>query len=241
MRIINVEDYVHPLRKISKVYFHCSAYLGKDFMGLNLAEQIEKWHLARGFSEIGYHFVIDLEGTLIEGRSLEKIPAAQAGHNSGSIAICLDGLKKTDFTQEQFRTLNKLVDKIHSVDNTITFHGHCEVDPNKSCPVFDYTLVCGLNYKGEKTYLGGYTNTKPMVKHDNVDTNGYNASNLPPTVSLSSSGKVVELLQSKLGNINIDGEFGQNTFRRVTEFQLANGLTPDGVVGEKTWSILFNS
>lgn len=61
-----------------------------------------------------------------------------------------------------------------------------------------------------------------------------------------SRGEVVRYLQeklySKLYPITIDGIFGPNTEKVVKEFQNANGLTPDGIVGPKTWQkILDNS
>ncbi|MFA4991693.1 MAG: peptidoglycan-binding domain-containing protein [Candidatus Omnitrophota bacterium] len=36
----------------------------------------------------------------------------------------------------------------------------------------------------------------------------------------------------------IDGKMGPNTKRAVRDFQRANGLEPDGVVGSRTWNVL---
>lgn len=36
----------------------------------------------------------------------------------------------------------------------------------------------------------------------------------------------------------IDGKIGERTKKAIKEFQRANGLTPDGVIGDKTWSKL---
>ncbi len=36
----------------------------------------------------------------------------------------------------------------------------------------------------------------------------------------------------------IDGKIGAKTKKAIAEFQKANGLTPDGKVGPKTWSVL---
>jgi len=37
---------------------------------------------------------------------------------------------------------------------------------------------------------------------------------------------------------NIDGKIGQQTMKALAEFQKANGLTPDSILGKKTWDKL---
>lgn len=61
------------------------------------------------------------------------------------------------------------------------------------------------------------------------------------TLTLGSRGPNVKLIQSLLARIGynpgtVDGVFGQQTREAVRDFQLDNGLTPDGVVGPATWS-----
>ena len=49
------------MRKINKIIIHCSA----TPEGRNVkAETIKKWHLDRGFSDIGYHYIIHLDGSI---------------------------------------------------------------------------------------------------------------------------------------------------------------------------------
>lgn len=52
-----------------------------------------------------------------------------------------------------------------------------------------------------------------------------------------SKGEDVKRLQMLLG-IEADGVFGQETHEAVVAFQAAHGLTPDGIVGPKTWAVL---
>lgn len=132
-----------PSRIIDRVFIHCSASDNKNHD--NIAT-IDKWHRERGFAGVGYHYFIRKDGTLEEGRDLERNPAAQRGHNKGTIAICLHGLKS--FTEDQFETLAALcVDIDDAYNHKVTFHGHCEVS-SKTCPVFDYRRVLDLTPKG---------------------------------------------------------------------------------------------
>ncbi|MEN6411627.1 MAG: N-acetylmuramoyl-L-alanine amidase [Veillonellales bacterium] len=59
------------------------------------AEEIHGWHLANGWSGIGYHYVIRKDGTIERGRPREMIGAHAEGFNSRSIGINIVG----DFEQ----------------------------------------------------------------------------------------------------------------------------------------------
>ena len=81
------------MREINKIIIHCSATReGENF---EVAE-IRKWHLARGFNDIGYHFYIDLYGEIHKGRDISKIGAHCKGHNRNSIGICYCGGVEAD-------------------------------------------------------------------------------------------------------------------------------------------------
>lgn len=129
------------MRRIVKVFIHCSASDNPDHDDV---EVIKRWHIERGFSDVGYHYFIKKSGKIQDGRPLEKIPAAQKGHNRNSIAICLSGLDH--FTEKQFRSLKELCEKLDD-RYQVTFHGHCEVS-NKTCPNFAYKAVLNLDLDG---------------------------------------------------------------------------------------------
>lgn len=68
-----------------------------------------------------------------------------------------------------------------------------------------------------------------------------------PLLKQGSKGKPVVYLQKILiglkydcGNTGADGDFGSGTVKAVKEFQTANGLTADGIVGRKTWDVLYS-
>lgn len=142
---VNIPSIKKPNRVVSRVFLHCSA---SDRPQDDNPQTIEKWHIARKFKEIGYHFYIDKGGNIFEGRSLNTNPAAQVGHNANTIAICLGGLKKENFTIQQKRALIALCLHLEHLIKELTFHGHKEVNPNKECPVFDYKKWLDLSPHG---------------------------------------------------------------------------------------------
>lgn len=137
-----------PSRKIKRVFIHCSA---SDKPKNDDVSVMDRWHKARGWSGVGYHFYIKRDGDIQVGRDIEKTPAAQKGNNTGTIAICLGGLSVDLFTDAQFSSLNSICNSINGAyDGKVTFHGHNEVS-SKSCPVFNFREVIGLDSRGYLT------------------------------------------------------------------------------------------
>ncbi len=76
------------MRKIDTLIVHTSATFPEQRVTV---ETIRQWHLARGFSDIGYHFVVDKDGTVYTGRPAEQ-PGAHTLHwNSRSLGLCYIG------------------------------------------------------------------------------------------------------------------------------------------------------
>lgn len=122
------------MRDITKIIIHCSATPTDMDIG---AEEIRGWHLARGWKDIGYHYVIRRDGTLEEGRPLEEHGAHTLGFNIGSIGICLvGGEDRFDFTLDQMDVLVDLVEELEEKFPDATVHGHNEFS-SKACPQFD--------------------------------------------------------------------------------------------------------
>jgi len=76
-------------RKVTKeIIIHCSATPeGRDYT----VEDIRRWHLNRGFKDIGYHFVIYRDGSIHVGRAKDLVGAHCEGHNAISIGVCYIG------------------------------------------------------------------------------------------------------------------------------------------------------
>ena len=131
--------FIKSVRQIRKIIIHCTATPeGRDVD----AEEINRWHKNRGFSQIGYHYVIKLDGTIEEGRSVHMVGAHTKGHNTGSLGIVyaggIDAKKKAKDTRtpEQDTALTNLLTYLVSKYPDVTIHGHNEF-ANKACPSFD--------------------------------------------------------------------------------------------------------
>lgn len=130
------------MRRIKEIIVHCSATPeGKDYT----VSDIDKWHKARGFRCIGYHYVIYRDGSIHTGRTIDKIGAHCKGHNSYSIGICyIGGLDssgkspKDTRTPEQKASLLALLEDLKTKFPDARIYGHRSF-ANKACPSFDAT------------------------------------------------------------------------------------------------------
>lgn len=129
------------MRKITKIIVHCSATPeGKDVK----TETIRNWHVKDNhWKDIGYHYVIELDGSIHKGRDENAIGAHCSGQNSNSIGICyVGGVAKDGRTPKDTRTdaqkqsLLRLLKELKIKYPNATIHGHREFAA-KACPCFD--------------------------------------------------------------------------------------------------------
>jgi N-acetylmuramoyl-L-alanine amidase len=90
----------------------------------------------RGFADIGYHFVIDAEGHLFEGRALNVRGAHVGGHNTGAIGACLQGNFETSQpTAAQVSMLETLAIALRASYSISRLAGHRDFPDNRTvCP-----------------------------------------------------------------------------------------------------------
>lgn len=145
-------------RKIDKIFIHCSATPeGRDIS----TSTIRSWHVkGNGWSDIGYHFVIELDGSVHNGRPLHRSGAHTKGHNATSIGICyvggIDKNKKAKDTRNkaQRAAMEKLIGALKDDYPEASIHGHNEFSA-KACPSFDVKKEFGhLNPKAKAKAKG---------------------------------------------------------------------------------------
>ena len=128
------------MRKINKLIVHCTATPeGRH----TTVDDIRSWHKQRGWSDIGYHIVIYLDGTVHEGRPVEIQGAHCKGHNKDSIGIAyVGGINKTDFkpedtrTDEQKESLAFMLEYYKTRHPDAVVYGHNDFS-SKACPSFN--------------------------------------------------------------------------------------------------------
>ena len=107
--------------------------------------EIRRWHTQeRGWSDIGYHLIIDRDGTVAQGRPMERTGAHTLGENVGSIGICLIGGRGgtanddflTNFTEEQEEALHTTNGLLKRQYGNVLLYGHNEYAA-KACPCFN--------------------------------------------------------------------------------------------------------
>lgn len=127
-------------KSTKKIILHCSATReGQDIR----ANTIRQWHKQRGFEDIGYHYVIDLDGKVEKGRDEKMVGAHCVGQNSDSIGICYIGgcdksmQPKNTLTEAQKHTLLNLVylllENYHLTIKDVYTHN---LFSSKACPSF---------------------------------------------------------------------------------------------------------
>lgn len=127
------------MRKITEIIIHCSATIeGKDYT----VADVDRWHRARGWRGIGYHYVIYRDGSIHTGRPICETGAHCSGHNTHSIGICyigglsIEGKPKDTRTSEQREAMRSLIKHLKQKFPEASIHGHREYT-NKACPCFD--------------------------------------------------------------------------------------------------------
>jgi len=126
-------------RRITEIIVHCTATPeGRP----HTVDDIRRWHKQQGWSDIGYHYLVYLDGTVHEGRDVNLIGAHCNGHNANSIGVCYvggsdsNGNAKDTRTQEQKEGLVRLLRELRELYPSAKIYGHRNFS-NKSCPSFD--------------------------------------------------------------------------------------------------------
>ena len=130
---------IKSVRQINKIILHCTATPeGRDVD----ASDITRWHNNRGWRNNGYHYVVKLDGTIEEGRSVQMVGAHTIGHDVGSLGVVYAGGCDKDMNPKDTRTpeqdiaLTNLLSALLDMYPIAALYGHNEFS-NKACPSFD--------------------------------------------------------------------------------------------------------
>ena len=132
-------------RHINEIIIHCTdTEEGKNYT----IDDVRQWHTlpppkGRGWSDVGYHYLIYRNGSVVAGRDVDQAGAHCKGHNSYSIAVCYVGGRGRDGKCRDTRTLQQraamanLLIELRMRYPQAVIVGHSFWDPSKECPCFD--------------------------------------------------------------------------------------------------------
>lgn len=133
------DSLIKSKRNIKEIIVHCTATPEGRPVTIN---EITNWHKQRGFSTIGYHYVVMLDGSVQKGRDVNVSGAHCTNHNSISIGVCYVGgcdknmNAKDTRTDAQKRALLDLLKRLRIMYPSAKIYGHRDF-ANKACPSFD--------------------------------------------------------------------------------------------------------
>jgi len=134
-------NFFFRMRKITLIILHCSAT--REDRRFTFDDCKRDHTQNRKYKDIGYHFYIELDGKMTEGRPIEKIGAHCLNHNKHSIGICLEGgldkfgnFADTRTGAQEITLLNLLARLKVEYPNALIV-GHNTLDPDRACPCFD--------------------------------------------------------------------------------------------------------
>jgi N-acetylmuramoyl-L-alanine amidase len=159
------------MRPITEIVVHCTATRPDWWAGKTPVErvaEVRRWHLERGWRDIGYHYLIDRNGVIVPGRPLDEVGAHVQGHNTGTIGVALfggHGSAETDafaynFTPEQDASLRKLIADLSKRFSPLYVTGHNKYAA-KACPGFQV----GLWLKGVPVAVAPPPGPAAVTKH----------------------------------------------------------------------------
>ena len=132
-------------RHINEIIIHCTdTEEGRNYT----IDDVRQWHTlpppkGRGWSDVGYHYLIYRNGSVVAGRDVDTAGAHCKGHNSYSIAVCYvggrgrDGKCRDTRTLQQRAAMNNLLIELRMRYPQAVIVGHSFWDPSKECPCFD--------------------------------------------------------------------------------------------------------
>lgn len=197
------------------------------------AQDIHRWHIANGWTGIGYHYFVRKDGSIYRGRPELTVGAHTEGYNTSGIGICCEGdySKEQQMSAAQKRSLAQLVCDIQQRLGITLIQRHCDLNATE-CPGLFFPLA----------------EIMTLIHAKNPARSERACSVRVQMLQEGEASGAVKALQELLigsgydcGACGADGIFGADTARAVKVYQQQRKLAPDGIVGEKTWTCLLGA
>ncbi len=146
---------MNPRKETNRIFWHCTAHReGQEVT----YDDLWRIHVEQnGWSHIGYHYLIQLDGTVVECRPEDRVGAGASGHNADSVHISYAGGMDAEYkhakdtrTQAQKDALYALTQQLlekYGLDWEDVW-GHNEVS-SKACPSFDVDADIAAHFNAE--------------------------------------------------------------------------------------------
>lgn len=222
-------------------FHHTTGPTGQSIRG------IQDFHMAsRGWLDIGYNFLVRIDGTVYEGRGWTKVGAHADGHNTSDIGIAFIGDFRVghDTFSKAARDAGAALyaEACKRAGKRLDYRGHRQwPDASTECPggqVIGWIDAHGPEH-GDQGDDGSVPEPPTRTETDRIMEE-------LPTLKQGDRGVPVTRVQVLLNiagaspRLIADGDFGPNTDREVKDLQRRFGVTVDGIVGTgQTWPILM--
>ena len=166
-------------------------------------EDVNSWHIERGWAGIGYHYYVRKDGTIWRGRPEWAVGAHAVGHNDRSIGICCEGAYMTEtMPAAQLSALKGLICDIMSRYGNLELLRHKDVN-STDCPgvnfpwaeVQKYAQSDAKKEDGEVVEKGSveeiFNNPKSQVAKELILTDGSQQTDLKPVIQSGDRVRIV--------------------------------------------------
>ena len=224
-------------------------------------------HKANATDKDHYHLLIEGDGNVVYGNkpiSANAAPlsknyaahTAQLNTDSIGVAVCaMHGARQSPFSAGSYPITEAQVERmVQEVARLAKGYGipvsrqtilsHAEVQPTlgvKQAGKWDIAWLPGRASATDPIGVGDYLRSRLMGEMGSAST--VTTPEIPPTIRRSSRGQHVMTAQRRMQargyDVAPDGIFGPQTEAATRQFQRANGLTADGIIGPKSWAVLL--
>lgn len=199
------------------------------------AEDIHRWHLNKGWSGAGYHFLVRKDGKIYRLRPEDKVGAHAYGSNYNSIGVCFEGdYMVENMPEEETKAGQELVAYLKNKYGISEVEVHKRVNAT-SCPgdnfpfnqIANATEIITPKPSEETGKIAQIQNALNEKYGLDIDVDNIYGNE---TKKALVKGLQTELNKQFEGNLVVDGIFGTNTYNACINVRR-------GAEGNITWLI----